>query len=275
MVNDYRKLAEYVQMFSKKEAELIILQSRGGLGKSYSIKEAMEDREHLMLNTHLTPLANYLEVWKASTNGLPIIYEDLGKTFFKSDINVSLFKQLCETSKKKTIHYHTTSKRIGDAPKSFQTTSNVMVVVNEFVSGKEDIRALESRGFWVVFEPTKKELWKKMVEITGKPYKTLNDGQRNEVLTYICSKTETIGLNLRHLIRGFQLANYQTIGGKLDWKNELDQLLKPSDNVIAWNIHLNSGRKMSYKAKEFERQTGKTQRTFYRHIEGEEKKHGR
>lgn len=182
IIRTYTELQEFLTGFAEGKFNLVVLQGGKGIGKTYTVKQALRNTKHVWLSTHTTPLANYKELY--NSRDLPVIYSDLDSLWASSSISTALFKQLCETSPVKTLHYFTTSKLLEDTPNSFKTTSKVLVECNSLPGKKsENVQAVLSRGLYLVFQPTRSELLDRMEEILS--YMPISKEQRLEIFGFM------------------------------------------------------------------------------------------
>lgn len=267
-VDNYKEVKDFLKMFSEKKTELVILESPQGLGKTFMIEEAMNGIDYLLLTSHVTPLENFISLYNNKHKS--IVYEDIDN-LLRSPISVSIFKQVTETKPIKTIQYHSSSPRL-TVPKSFETTSNVLISCNKFSAKNENLLALVSRGFWIRFLPTQKEVLKKMRQILPSIHIELNEGHRKEVLSLISESAKfSQELNLRHLVRGLQLKKFSLEQEGFDWKTNLEKLLKADVRLREVAKLVASKKPATQQVKEF----GQSRATFYRlreRLEKEEEK---
>lgn len=223
-ITEYSSLRHYVKMFVEKKANLIILESSHGLGKSSLVNEECIDKDIHILNSHLTPLSNYINLYVAKDK--PICFRDLD-TLINNKANVSLLKQCCETSSLKQVSWNSTTARLKEIPLQFETTSNVLIETNSFIANNPSLQALEGRGLHILFQPSKLALIEKMKEIVAKPCMDLTLEQRQTVLDFITDNKDLIpDLNLRQLINGMGLFAYSLVQPSFDWKQALTELLE-------------------------------------------------
>jgi len=224
-ITKYQELDKFVKMFAEKKANLIIIKSKAGLGKTSSVLRTLKGEDFYFINSHVTPLQFYKDIY---TNiGRPILIDDVDN-LLTSKISVSLLKQICGTEETKTIQYHSTSPASADVPMSFTTNSNVLILCNEFDVKNENIRALIDRGFYVSFEPSIEEVLTKMTEITNKyPHLQLDD--RVKVLNFI-KRNAKYGkdISLRTLIKAFQIFEFD----QANWKRITLELMNIDQRMI-------------------------------------------
>ena len=268
-VNNYREVKNFLKMFSEKRTELVILESPQGLGKTFMIEEAMNGIDYLLLTSHITPLENYKSLYAHRHKS--VVYEDIDN-LLKSPISVSLFKQVTETKPIKTVQYHSSSSRLDGVPSSFETTSNVLISCNKFSAKNENLLALVSRGFWIRFTPTQREVLKKMQEILPSIQIELELPQKKEVLNLIGESARfSQELNLRHLVRGLQLKKFALEQEGFDWQDNLEKLLKVDVKLREVARIIGSKKPVKEQVKEF----SQSRASFYRmrkRLEEENKK---
>jgi len=200
IIKTYTELKEFFEMFKKHNADLLIIMSRAGLGKTTILKNIMKEEEFTYINTHSTPLKTYLDLY--DKRDCCVIFDDLGD-ILQNNIMVSMLKSLAETSPIKELHYNTTSKLIGNAPEEFKTTSNTCILLNEFDVRNKTLAPLLDRAFYIEFAPDKKEILLKIKEIAKS--QSISNKEKC-VLKFIEKNYEKIeNLSLRTYIKALQL----------------------------------------------------------------------
>jgi len=94
IVRTYKELEFFLDMFKKGNAELLIIESRGGLGKSRLVEDTLRDSHYLKILSHVTPMQLYILGYKFKD--LPIVIDDCDGLLY-NDQNISLLKMFCET----------------------------------------------------------------------------------------------------------------------------------------------------------------------------------
>jgi len=250
-------------MFVDKKVSLVVLESRGGLSKSYSVDEVIKGKDVKVLSSHLTPLSNYMNLYKFKDKS--IVLRDLD-ALLTNNINVSLLKQCAETKGKtpKTISYHSSTPRMDDVPASFTTTSNILIETNSFQAKTPALKALESRGFHILFEPSKTAIIEKMREITEKPHGETTLEQRKQVLNFIEARKGLVPhLNLRHLVNGFGLYSYGIVKPDFDWKTELSKFLELDQRLSIIQNLSETNLKVEEQIKIFSQKTSLSRSQFF------------
>lgn len=207
-LKDYNSLFEYMRAFGEKKLNLLIVVSRGGLGKTFIAEEALTEHGPITFTGHITPLGMYKELIQRNKEekDFIVIFDDVD-TLMLNKTNVALLKQLCDTREEKTIKYVTTSPVLRDISPEFETSCKVLMLMNDVKTEDKNLDALLTRAHLINFNPPDTEIIRYM--------KTF--GSDKEILDYIelfapFSKT----LNLRVYKRAIELK-----AAGLDWKQEV------------------------------------------------------
>lgn len=231
IITTYDRLNIFLDRWISGTIDLLIIESDAGLGKTHSVRERLKDIPHLFINSHVTPLENYKQLY--DFKDCPVYYDDVTMLLL-NPIQISLLKQVCDTHKTKTISYYTTSDLIEDVPNKFTTTSRVIITCNRVEGDNPHVKAIKDRGFFLRFEPTREEILNKMQEVT-KNYPLLEPNERQEVLDFIRQHHLNVRrLSLRGLVKGFQLYNYWKLKG-VDWQEDLLKELGISEKLVVMN----------------------------------------
>jgi len=212
-------------MFKKQNADLLIVMSKAGYGKTSLLKEVMGKDDYVYCNTHSTPLKTYLDLFQK--RDCPVVFDDLD-AIFSSSVMTSLLKSLADTSNIKELHYNSTSSLLGNAPESFKTTSNVCILVNEFNVNSPALKPLIDRGFFIEFCPSKEEILEKIKEIA----KSQSIAKEEKcVLKFLEDNYQKIeNLSLRVYVKALQL--YRDNPEK--WKEKFMQMIGFDEKVIEY-----------------------------------------
>jgi len=94
IVRTYSELSFFINMFKNGNSDLLILESRGGLGKSRLFESIMTEEPYLRILSHITPLQLFILGYKNLHK--PILIDDVDG-LLHNDENLSLLKMYCET----------------------------------------------------------------------------------------------------------------------------------------------------------------------------------
>jgi len=152
--------AEYlVDMVIKKISPACILESEGGLGKSYLVQSMVEEQipeEYEYHSGHITPLALYKKMY--DQNGKVIILDDVEEVF-SNNISVGIMSPtLWKAKKTRIVSWGTTSDKLGNYPQKFEFKGGVILLANR-IPRKNDpkVRAIITRTHYYRIELTYKE----------------------------------------------------------------------------------------------------------------------
>ena len=230
-VNNYEKLEVFIDRWISGTIDLLIVESKAGLGKTELVKSKLREVKHLSVNSHTTPLANYKQLY---ANKDSLVWFDDVYYLLLNRLNLAMMKQLCETSDTKKLCYSTTSELIEDTPQEFNTTSKVLITCNSIEGNNPHLKAVKDRGFHLVFKPTRKEIICKMQEI-ALAYPLLEDKEKQEVLSIVEYNSNNIKeLSLRHLVKGFQLYRYYKLK-RINWREDFLKELGLNEKMVTMN----------------------------------------
>lgn len=193
----------------------MIIQSRGGLGKSRLAEDVLNE-DVLFFGGHVTPLKMYLTLYENPDK--LVVFDDVDELLYNKK-NVALLKQLCEVTNDKIIRYATTStikgnKKEGDKeiPSSFVSHNKVMILCNDFKRVGKNLRALQTRGIFINFDPSDTEILT-VLETFAKD---------KEIFQYLETYSDQIqDLNFRTYIKCVELKR-----SKINWVNYLKSEFK-------------------------------------------------
>jgi hypothetical protein len=230
-VTTYTKLETFIDRWIAGTIDLLIIESKAGMGKSHLIKDKLKNSEHLAINSHITPLMNYKQMYEHRHQ--KIWFDDVYYLLLNK-LNIALLKQICETTETKRLCYHTTSELIGDVPEEFTTSSKVLITCNCIEGSNPHLKAVKDRGFHIEFNPTRQEIISRLQEVSQN-YPLLEDKEKEEVLNIIEANSKYIkDLSLRTLVKGFQLFQYYKQKG-VDWQEDFLKMLGLSDKMVRMN----------------------------------------
>lgn len=227
-VTTYSQLDLYLAKFCAGELGLVLLIGRHGTGKSEGVKRtlgmlsasdgtaSMAGSDPLYVEGHMQPYGLYRHLWEY--RGHPIVLDDLDKLYADADC-VRLLKPLCNTERTKRISWLTNlTLSANDVPASFTTTSNVVLIANEWRTVNPNVQALEDRAIILHFAPSNAEIHRRV----GAWF------QDGEVYRFIARMIPWIAsLSMRHYCKASQLRR----AGLSDWRDSLIKMLFPDPRV--------------------------------------------
>lgn len=225
----YAQLELYLGKFAAGDLGLVLLLGRHGTGKSESVRNALingarldasVDGATLFVEGHMQPFGLYRQLWDYRNQ--PVVLDDLDRLYADPDC-VRLLKPLCNTVREKRLHW-LTNLTLGDSavPAYFATTSNVILIANEWRSLNPNVQALEDRAIILHFCPAKEEVHRQVGLWLNDP----------EVYDFVGRLMPLVSaLSMRHYCKGSQLRR----AGLADWRSNLLQMMIP-DRMTAFAI---------------------------------------
>jgi hypothetical protein len=265
VVTTYEDLERYLLKFADGELDLVLLLGRHGTGKTEGVKRALgiaraEDDEGdltedshgaLYVEGHAQPYGLYQKLWEY--RNCPVVIDDLDRLYAKPDC-VRLLKPLCNTTPVKRVTWFTnTTHQSSDVPACFTTTSNVMLIANEWHTLNANVRALEDRAIIICFDPSNLEVHNKVAEWF--------DDQ--EVFDFVARYLSYVPvLSMRYYGKGHRLRR----AGFTDWRKSLLQMLLPDrDIAIVAGLQLDHELRTDRdRLERFIKETGHSRATYYR-----------
>lgn len=216
-IKTYKELNQYVKAFKEKNINLLVINSRGGLGKTYITEEELIEDAPLIFTGHVTPLSLYTEVYERNTieEKFITVFDDID-TLMMNKSNVSILKQLCDTKEIKTIQYF--SSILKDIPSEFQTQTKVLMLVNSLDTDDKNLKALLTRAHIVNFNPAD-------IEILNNLKTFATDAQIIKFIEHFAPFSKT--LNLRVYKRAEELKK-----SKLPWQKEIIESLNIDEKFL-------------------------------------------
>ena len=156
VVTRYDELQRYVDAFAQGHLNLLILVGAPGLQKSQALRAAVGERA-CWVEGHATPFGIYRRLWE--TRNQPVVIDDVDGLYAARD-GLRLLKSLCQTEPLKRVSWHSdvATLRRDRIPQTFQTTSRVIIIANEWKTLDRNVAAVEDRGICVSFEPSPLEI---------------------------------------------------------------------------------------------------------------------
>lgn len=261
----FATLKKYVEMVGKGYATSLLLEGRGGIGKTYEVLKTLGecDTDYVFINSYSTPLEFYQLLYE---NHDRVIVLDDFEGVLSSKVGTSILKSaLWSATDKRIVSYYTTSEKC-TVPHTFEFSGRIIFCLNS-IEDNPELRALVSRTLYYKLDFPLEDIKRIIMAIAnGDTTKTQLDREnRVKVAQFIIenSNEATKDLNLRTLIKAFWAYEYAT-KESTDWQDLVLKMLE-ADEEKALILELKqSCATIEDMAKEFTRRTGRSRRTFYR-----------
>lgn len=216
-IQTYERLSTFLDRLVDGSIRLLIIESEAGLGKTHIAKQKLKDLDCFFVNSHITPLQCYIELYRHRDTPL-IVLDDIFQ-LLTNRLNISLLKQLCDTSETRKICWYSTTDLLGNTPMEFYSDSRVLILCNSIESRNPHLKAVLDRGFYLQFRPKRSEILAKMREISSS-YPSLEQEEKSRVLKLISANSDYISdMSLRTLLKGFSLVEYYKRTG-VEWRSD-------------------------------------------------------
>lgn len=260
IIRTYKELAFFIEMFKNRNADLLIIESRGGLGKSSLVESIMSGESYLRILSHITPMQMFILGYKFKD--MPIIIDDVDG-LLNNDETISLLKMFCETNPSKEIAWLTTHNLLSQLriPLRYETKSKVCILTNDFKELTKKISALKDRGWYIQFEPSDSEILTKIKEIMEEVGKDISYEEKIEIFNLIKDYSKFCDFSLRTFVKGVQLCRECKNKG-VNWKEILLNDLKINPKLVLINTILQDYPEESNRINAWE-ENGFSKRSYY------------
>ncbi len=217
-ISTYKELTDFITAYGDNKLNMLVVCSRGGLGKSEEARRALDGGDIVAIGGHVTPLKLY-----------EMLYEGRDQKVFFDEIDgllsdarhVGLLKQLCETRDRKRITWASADYRAEDIAGGvgyFYSSSHVLMLCNSFKVLGANVAALKTRAMVVNFVPSTAEILDRIKTFATDP----------EIVAFLeqfCGALPDFSLRTYRLLQDLK-------GAELDWqKYALDESDTPAKVV--------------------------------------------
>jgi len=250
--------------------------SRGGLGKTRSIREMIESSGFVEGQDWIHIAANITdtELYKILYNNKDkiIFFDDIGKAA-KTAAGVTILKQATETKdgKKRIVSWVSPTYILKEYPLDFEFCGRLIMCLNIKPNESDgDIEALTSRFLSCVLEPSNKTILEMIHSIRKKLTEgVIADKDFDHIFDYVCMiSNENTDINIRafkNAIVWFKLSE--------DWKRYVEEDIGLDNDTKTVIAIITFGHKGRAATDEWMKTTGKKKSTFYNIFERLRKDH--
>jgi hypothetical protein len=233
IVNKYSELAFFINMFKNGNCDLLIIESKGGVGKSRLFESLMQDTHYLRVLSHITPMKFFILGYMFKDK--KILIDDVDG-LLSNEENISLLKMFCETREIKEVSWLTTNSLLekGGIPSRYETRSKVCILTNSFQELTKKVSALKDRGWHIEFNPSDNEILNKIKEILPDIPSKLTLEEKLEVFNLIKEYSNFCDISIRTFVKGLQLCT-ECKGKEISWKQILLNDMKINPKLVLIN----------------------------------------
>lgn len=159
-IHTFDEIPPFIRGVQERIYSLLIWESRGGLGKTYTIKETLDKDDCIIISGHVTPLKLYMTV--VHNPAKILVFDDVHSLMRDKKI-VALLLQICDMGEDKQVSYYTTAKYHGEpVPTTTISNNKCILLCNNIPSGDATYDALLTRALRIKFNPSNEEVFKKL-----------------------------------------------------------------------------------------------------------------
>lgn len=213
----YADLDLVFEEFASGTTALMVLEGRGGTGKTRRLQRYVEEGKCRLINgATITPYDLYHKLFYYRNQ--PIVIDDID-LIWRNEACVSLLKQVCQTETEKRVAWNSSrlkpphaipvkpvhepmpteeqlealvmTEEAGEVPSYFYTSSRIMIITNDWKVRDPNMEALMTRGASVSFEPSGKEVHREARSFC----------QDDEVYDFIGTYAPYVKVNFRDYVR--------------------------------------------------------------------------
>lgn len=162
-IESYAKLEEFAAKFADGHFNLLILVGGAGTAKSQTVRNVMGDAA-LWVEGSATAYGMYQALYEHRNK--PVVIDDVD-ALYRNKAAVRLLKTLCQTDPTKTLSWiagNLAKQRKKGIPTSFETSSRVVIIANDWKTLNANVYAVQNRGHLLFFDPSPSEIHAKVGE---------------------------------------------------------------------------------------------------------------
>jgi hypothetical protein len=191
------------QLYLQKDLHALMVIGPGGLGKSYSVGQALRKQKinHHIISGHITPLELYKDLLKYKDD-YTVVFDDCDSLFLDNKF-YSIFKTALapNASGKREIAWKSTARATINVPESFIFDSKIIFILNR-IPDSAKFSPIANRTITAHYNLSNDELIEKALEIAKQKSRVLESRK----ILGILSKNNIKLYDLRTLIQLFDLA---------------------------------------------------------------------
>lgn len=250
VIGAYEQLERHVRAFAERHFNLMCIVGPPGVGKSRIVQRTVGEN-CVRITGRLTPLMLFVETYKNLCRDL--LFDDID-SLLADPLAIGQLKELCQSEDVKKLSWQSSSQILEGLgiPAKFETSSKVLLILNDWEGFSRKLKALEDRGHIIFFHPTAEEVHR----YVGGWF------QDQEVYGFI--EKHLVFIN-EPSARMYDLSTRRKKAG-LDWKGMLEEDWFDKRQALIFRIQGDPTLTTeAERAKAFEENGGGSRATYFRH----------
>ena len=271
----YGPLHNYVKMVTGGYHQLFMLDASGGLGKTYNVKQILQDELPRNKWTHqrgfTTPVELYKTLWKAQEDGHVLFLDDMSG-LRNNQKAIDMLKAACESDGEENWVDYRSSHKIENPykedeylPQTFCFRGKIIMSFND-TPNNEDFDALKDRGVFYEFNLDYAERIDLIREVAKLPsFSELTVEEQQEVAEWIATVTNpSIDVSLRTFEEVCSMRHFGQMESQ-DWERMAFEVFNLDyERHLIIRMREDSDMCVSEQIEYFEEQTGRSESYYYK-----------
>lgn len=272
----YGSLENYIKMVTDGYSNLLMLDAKGGLGKTYNVRRVLSDRLDSDEWTHLkgftTPVELYKSLWSARESGHILFLDDMSGVTNNTKA-IEMLKAATDTDGVENWVEYRTSQSIDhpknpdrSLPNTFAFRGRIIMSFNE-TPDSAHFEALKDRGTFFQLAFTYKErlnLVREIAKIEG--FSPLPVEQQQECAEWVATVTDaSMNVSIRTFEEVCQMRHYaQSTDEDASWERMALEVFDINhEKYLIIRMRENSDLPTKEQVEHFEKETGRSESYYY------------
>lgn len=265
----YYTMEKYIEMVCSKHINFCIIQSDGGLAKTWSSNAILQQKsnKYATYNSFTSPLEFYNFLYDNSDD-VDILIDDC-EGIWDSKAIISLLKNATELDGNRVISWNSTTSKLEGRNTKKVFTSRIILLTNVLPSKEKNshIGALLSRALVERLNFSYQEKLDVILEVSKREYKSMTGEERQEVFEFLKRHSSpTTELSIRTLIKLYKFHLFAKEQGnkELFCKLGVGILKAPEHKEIVYQLVTKAEKSVKDQIEEYVAKTGRSRADFFR-----------
>ena len=270
----YGPLKNYVKMITGDYHKLFMLDAKGGLGKTYNVRETLKEELPDDQWTHqrgfTTPVELYKTLWKAQEDGHVLFLDDMSG-FKNNQKAIDMLKAATESDGEENWIEYRSSRGIDHPYKedekleqTFCFRGSIIMSFND-TPDNEDFNALKDRGVHYELDfdyPTRLDLIREVAKLPN--FSPLTVEEQQEVAEWVATVTDpSIEVSLRTFEEVCNMRNYGQLEDQ-NWQRMAFEVFNLDyEKYLIIRMMDESDMKVKHQIQHFKEETGRSKTYYY------------